>query len=110
MCGVVGCGGVGFRAVVCGGVMFGAVGRGAVPPRPRKAPSNLCLSPATCNPPTPLKPPSGSLPPPRVPEMVRPNKYTYPAVCVVVCYALFFTLIFVSLWLIFEININPRVD
>ena len=28
MYGVVGCGGVGFRAVVCGGVMFGAV----VPP------------------------------------------------------------------------------
>ena len=102
MCGVVGCGGVGFRAVVCGAVMFGAVGCGAVPPPPRKAPSNLCLSPAVCNLPTPLKPPSGSLPPPPgVPEMVRPKNYACPAVCWVVRYALFFTLIFASLSLIF---------
>ena len=60
MCGVVGCGGVGFRAVVCGGVMFGAVGCGAVPPPQKKAPSILCVSAVVCNPP-PLSPP----PPPR---------------------------------------------
>ena len=35
MCGVVGCGGVGFRAVVCGGVMFGAVGFGVVVTPPK---------------------------------------------------------------------------
>ena len=81
--------------------MFGAVGCGAVPPPPPKSTIKFVSKPRNMQPPTPLKPPSGSLPPPRVPEMVRPNKYACPTVCVVVRYALFFMLIFVSLSLIF---------
>ena len=53
VCGVVGCGGVGFRAVVCGGVMFGAVGCGAVPPPPEKQ-NQICVeAPQYATPPHP---------------------------------------------------------
>ena len=56
MCGVVGCGGVGFRAVVCGGVMFGAVGCGAVVP-PQKSTIKFVSKPRSMQPPhTPKAP------------------------------------------------------
>ena len=104
MCGVVGRRGVGFRAVVCGCVSLGLWGMGLCPPL-QKATSNLCLSPAVCNPPnTPEAPPPppGSLPPPGVPKMVRPNKYACPVVCVFVCCALLATSIFASHSVIFR--------
>ena len=57
MCGVVGCGCVGFRAVVCGGVMFGAVGCGAVVPPP-KSTIKFVSKPLNMQPPhTPKAPP-----------------------------------------------------
>ena len=64
MCGVVGCGGVGFRVVVCGGVIFGAVGCVVAPPP--KSTIKFVSKPRSMQPPPPtaLKPPSGSIPPP----------------------------------------------
>ena len=97
MCGVLGCGGVGFGAVVCGGVMFGAVGCGAVVP-PKKSTMKFVSKPRNMqHPHTPKAPPPRKSPPPGVREMVRANKYACPVVCVVVRCALFFTLIFGSM-------------
>ena len=71
---------------------------------PPKSTIKFVCKPRSMQPPhTPEAPPlPESLLPPRVPKMVRPNKYTCPVVCVVVRYALFFTLIFASLSLIFR--------
>ena len=65
MCGVVGCGGVGFGAVVCGGVMFGAVGCGVVPPPPPKSTIKFVWKPRSMQPPhTPKAQPRKSPAPP----------------------------------------------
>ena len=65
MCGVVGCGGVGFRVVVCGGVMFlGLWGVGLCPPPPPKSTIKLVSKPRSMQPPHTPEAPPGSLPPP----------------------------------------------
>ena len=85
-------------AVVCGGVMFGAVGCASVHPPP-KSTIKFVSKPRSMQPTHTPKALPGRLPPPRVPKMVRPNKYGAPW-CV--CYAPFFALIFASLLLIFR--------
>ena len=82
MFGVMVCGGVRFRAVVCRGVMFGLWGVGLCPPPPARTITFLS-KPRSMQPPHTLEAAPGSLPPPRVPKIVRPNKYACPVVCVV---------------------------
>ena len=61
---------------------------GCVSP-PKKSTMKFVSKPRSMQPTHAPKAPLGSLPPPQVFEMVRPNKYACPVVCLVVRYALF---------------------